>query len=168
MTFYTILEFQCFWASTRCCERSETNFLDKKSETCQKNSSFKKSTTHMKRHENHENHICNPFIHYFDAIVVAFYNIFGVSVFWIKHQVLCEIWKKFSLSKNLRLVKKIPAPEKPQLTWRNMKIQKISYTKLIYLTFWGCYSDVLQYFRILVFWSKHKVLCEIWNNFPWQ
>ena len=37
VTFYTILEFQCFGSSTRCCERSETNFLDKKSETCQQN-----------------------------------------------------------------------------------------------------------------------------------
>ena len=59
----------------------ELIFLDQKSETCQKNSIFKKSTTHMKEHENSESLIFNPYISNFKMIVVTFWHYLEFSCF---------------------------------------------------------------------------------------
>ena len=49
-------------------------------------------------------------------------------------------------------------------TWKSRK----SHIQPTYLKLWGDYSDNFTLFGIFVFWIKHKVLCEIWNKFPWQ
>ena len=95
--------------------KSQKKFLDKQSETFQKNSSSKKSTD-MRRNVEFSK---SPLFHLKSRdlihLCVIFMGFSDFCVFLNNHNGLCEIAEYFFLINNLRLVRKVPAPRNLQI-----------------------------------------------------
>jgi len=148
ITLFWVLSFCVRW---RCSAGSQIFFLDKESETCQKISAPQKyllSQENRKIHKSDSNHV---FIYEF---VWFLYIISRYSEFWdfVSDEGALRGLRYFSLTNNLRLVKKISAPQKYLLSQENRKIHKMTRNHAFIYDFVWFYT---QYHVILSFefWS---------------
>ena len=99
--------------------RSQKNFLDKQSETCQKSSSSKKSTDLRRNVQFSKSQWIQSKMAWNHTLYVQFSSIFMILCFFVlSHWALRDLRKIF-LTNNLRFVRKVPAPRNLQI-WEGM------------------------------------------------